>query len=127
MNYICTWLCVDEKGKDSYFPQTGKYSSSIDHQLIYWRCVLVFFITSLRFNKSQRHLLFTNSRQLPLVDGRDVKALLEGMDVEIIHTDFNYRTPPGYYFSFQNQFYEFSILEHIAKYRKNSADTYLIL
>jgi hypothetical protein len=126
MNHICTWLCVDTKEGESYFPQTGKYSSSNEHQEIYWRCILVFFLTSKRFNKEEKHVLFTNTKHVPVVDGRDVNKLLADMDVEIVFTDFNYKTPKGYFFSFQNQFYEFSILEHISKHRNNPADTYLI-
>jgi hypothetical protein len=45
----------------------------------------------------------------------------------VIFTDFKYKTPKGYFGMFQNQFYEFSILEHIAKNNSNSKDNYLIL
>lgn len=127
MNYICTWLCADEKGEESRFPQTGQLSSSQSHQNIYWRCLLLFFITSRRFNKSEKHILFTNVKQLPAVDGRKVSALLEELEVEVVVTDFKYKTPKGYYGSFQNQFYEFSILEHIATRNRNDKDLYLVL
>jgi hypothetical protein len=127
MNYICTWFCADEKGGESLFPQTGRLSSSAGHQNIYWRCILVFFVTSKRFNKKEKHLLFTNVRQLPVVDGRTVSDILDQLDVEVVFTDFKYKTPKGYFAAFQNQFYEFSILEHIATNSKNSKDHYLIL
>lgn len=127
MNYICTWLCADEKGEESRFPQTGKLSSSQGHQDIYWRCLLLFFITSKRFNGSEKHVLFTNVKSLPIVDGRKVSSLLDEMDVDVVFTDFKYKTPKGYYGSFQNQFYEFSILEHIATSGRNDQDLYLVL
>lgn len=127
MNYICSWLCADEKGEESLFPQTGELSSSQSHQNIYWRCLLVFFITSKRFNKKEKHLLFTNVKKLPVVDGRPVLSILEDLEVEVIHTDFKYKTPKGYYRSFQNQFYEFSILEHISGKHNNPNDQFLIL
>lgn len=127
MNYICTWLCADEVGEESLFPQTGKLSSSLSHQNIYWRCVLLFFITSKRFNKNQKHLLFTNVNELPVVDNRKMTSLLKDLNVEIIHTAFYYKTPKGYYGAFQNQFYEFSILGHIAKNNEHSNDLYLLL
>lgn len=127
MNHICTWVCVDSEADHSYFPQTGKLSSAAGHQAIYWRCVLIFFITSIRFNRHQRHVLFTNVKELPVVDGKHVSAILEKLDVEIVHTDFKYKTPRNYYYRFQNQFYEFSILEHIVHHRRNSNDTYLVL
>jgi hypothetical protein len=126
MNYICSWLCADEEGAESLFPQTGKKSSSKEHQDIYWRCLIVFFITSKRFNKSEKHLLFTNVTHLPFVDGRNVRRIFDELEVEIIFTDFKYKTPPGYYGMFQNQFYEFSILEHIATHNHHADDLYLI-
>ncbi|HEU4471730.1 MAG TPA: hypothetical protein VFR58_11635 [Flavisolibacter sp.] len=127
MDHICTWLCADEKGQESLFPQTGKLSSSQSHQDIYWRCILVFFITSRRFNKTQKHVLFTNVKKLPVVDGRKISSLLNELDVEVVFTDFKYRTPKGYYKAFQNQFYEFSILEHISMADPDGSDHYLIL
>lgn len=127
MNYICTWFCADEKGEESLFPQTGKLSSSPSHQNIYWRCILVFFVTSKRFNKTEKHILFTNVKLLPVVDGKDVTEVLNQFDVKIIYTDFKYKTSKNYFESFQNQFYEFSILEHIALNAQNQNDHYLIL
>lgn len=127
MNHICTWLCADEKGEESRFPQTGKLSSSQNHQDIYWRCLILFFITSRRFNKSEKHVLFTNVKRLPVVDGRRMSVVLEALEVEVVFTDFKYKTPKGYYGSFQNQFYEFSILEQIASFNSNDKDLYLVL
>ncbi len=127
MNYICTWLCADKKGEESVFFQTGELSSSQKHQNIYWRCILLFYVTSKRFNKQEKHLLFTNVKQLPVVDGKSVANVLYDLNVEVIHTDFKYKTPGNYFGSFQNQFYEFSILEHIAQNDQNLKDNYLIV
>lgn len=127
MNYICTWLCADEKGEESDFPQSGKKSSSQSHQNIYWRCLVVFYITSTRFNKNVKHLLFTNVRSLPVVDGRNISDILHELKVEIVPVNFKYKTPKGYFKSFQNQFFEFSILEYISKNSHQPNDMYLIL
>lgn len=127
MNFICTWLCADEKGEESLFPQTGQLSSSQTHQNIYWRCLILFFITSKRFNKTEKHILFTNVKRLPVVDGRSVQTVLNELEVEVVVTDFKYKTPKGYYGAFQNQFYEFSILEYIAKNKETPDDLYLIV
>ena len=127
MNYICTWLCADEKGEESIFPQTGQKSSSQSHQNIYWRCLTVFYITSNRFNKEEKHLLFTNVKTLPVVDGRKMSDILSELNVQVIFTDFKYKTPKGYFGMFQNQFYEFSILEYIAGSNNNPDDQYMIL
>lgn len=126
MEYICTWICVDGKGEESIFPQTGQLSSSQKHQNIYWRCLLLFYTTSRRFNKSEKHLLFTNAHNLPWLDGKRVADILFDLDVEIIFTDFKYKTPKGYFDMFQNQFYEFSILEHIVKNYHDPDDVFLI-
>jgi len=127
MNYICTWLCADVKGEESIYPQTGEKSSGQKHQNIYWRCLILFYATSKRFNKTQKHLLFTNVSMLPVVDGKSVKDMLADLDVEVICTDFKYKTPKGYFNLFQNQFYEFSILEYIVKHYKDPEDQFLIL
>ncbi|WP_316809988.1 hypothetical protein [Pedobacter heparinus] len=127
MDHICTWLCADEVGEESIYPQTGEKSSGKKHQQIYWRCVLLFYATSRRFNRSQKHLLFTNVKLLPIVDEISVQVMLKDMNVEVIHTDFKYKTPKGYFNLFQNQFYEFSILEYIIQHNNNQEDQYLIL
>jgi hypothetical protein len=127
MNYICTWFCADEKGEESIFPQTGKKSSSQGHQNIYWKCVLLFYATSRRFNKGEMHVLFTNVKQLPIIEGKSVDAMLEELCVDVVVTNFKYKTPKGYFGMFQNQFYEFSILEYIVGHNKHSDDQYLIL
>ena len=127
MNYICTWFCADEKGEESLFPQTGEKSSGEKHQAIYWRCVLLFYATSRRYNQQEKHVFYTNVKRLPKLDGRDVNDMLKDLNVDIVFTDFKYKTPKGYFGMFQNQFYEFSILEHIAQTGKNPEDQYLIL
>lgn len=127
MNYICSWFCADKKGEESDFPQSGMKSSGAAHQNIYWRCLLVFYMTSIKHNKSEKHVLFTNVDQLPVVDGRNIADLLEDLNVQVVHVDFNYKTPQGYFGSFQNQFFEFSIIEWIARHAEHENDMYLIL
>jgi hypothetical protein len=129
MNHICTWICADKKGEEGVFPQAqlGHKSSSQAHQDIYWRCLTLFFITSRRYNKNEQHLLFTNVKNLPEVDGIKMSEILEELEVDVVHTDFKYKTPKGYFGTFQNQFYEFSILEYITGNNKNPDDQYLIV
>lgn len=127
MNHICTWFCADEKGEESIFPQTGESSSGPKHQHIYWRCIVLFFITSRRFNESEKHVLYTNVRELPVMNGRSVALMLAELEVDVVFTDFKYKTPKGYFEMFQNQFYEFSILEHIVQNNPDPADNYMIV
>lgn len=127
MNHICTWFCADEKGEESLFPQTGENSSGQRHQDIYWRCLILFFATSRRFNVNESHIFFTNVRTLPVIDGKSVDDMLKFFDVKTVFTDFKYKTPKGYFGMFQNQFYEFSILEYIVNTNNNPQDNYLIM
>jgi len=127
MDHICTWICTDAVGEESIYPQTGEKSSGEKHQTIYWRCILLFFATSRRFNRTQKHVLFSNTRNMPVLDGRKVEDSLASLKVEIVFADFNYKTPKGYFNMFQNQFYEFSILEHIVNTNLEQNDFYLIL
>lgn len=127
MNNICTWLCIDEKGEESLFPQTGIKSSSQAHQNIYWRCIVVFFISSKRYHKNEKHILFTNSKSIPIIDGIEISEILKLLEVEIIYIPFTYKPPKNYWKTFQNQFYEFSILDYISNNSLNKSDYYLIL
>ncbi len=127
MNYICTWLCIDAHGEESNYPQTGISSSSQKHQLIYWKCLITFYLTSKRLNKTEKHLLFTNTSQFPIIDKIDTLKLLEQLEVDIILTDFKYKTPTGYHGRWRNQFYEFSIFEYISKNFDQPMDLFLLL
>lgn len=127
MNTICTWFYADEKGEESYFPQSGKISSNKSHQDIYWRCVIVFYTSSTRFNQNTSHAFFTNLQQLPTVDGISIQEVFDQLNVQIHRTAFKYKTPKGYYEAFQNQFFIFSILEYISEQNGNELDQFLVL
>ncbi|MET7030070.1 hypothetical protein [Sediminicola luteus] len=114
MDYISTWFCADKEGEESNYAQTGEKSSSKKHQDIYWRCIVVFFISSKYQNPSKKHLLFTNVNKLPNVDGIDLNVLFQKLEIEIVYAAYKYKTPIGYYGAWRNQFYIFSVLEYIA-------------
>lgn len=88
---------------------------------------MLFFVTSRRFNKNEKHILFTNVKTLPVIGNKAVADVLKDLEVEVLFTDFKYKTPKGYFGMFQNQFYEFSILEYIVEHHTDPADNYLIL
>lgn len=127
MNHICTWFCADAPGEESLFPQTGIKSSDVAHREIYWKCIVVFFIVSKRFNPEEKHVFFTNVDELPVVEGLSITGFFQDLDVEVVNTPFNMRFPKGYYNAFQNQFYLFSIFGDIIARNKNKQDRYLIL
>lgn len=125
-NIISTWIYIEEKLNESNYPQVKGNSSSLSFQEVYWRCVIVFFETSLRFNKDARHILFTNSKVLPVINGFDFKEFLRKNEIEIVTLELSFKTPTGYYQSWRNQFYVFDILNYIVK-EMNEEDKFLLL
>ncbi|KPM30361.1 Hypothetical protein I595_3522 [Croceitalea dokdonensis DOKDO 023] len=114
---IATWVYLDgEEEKSKYPNNTVKAdSASAEFQAVYWRCVVVFFASSLRFHKEQRHLLFTNAKEVPQLPGLDLNAFFKSNGIEVVHVANKYPLPKGYHANFRNQFFEFSIIEHMAK------------
>ena len=47
--------------------------------------------------------------------------------MDVILTDFKYKTPDGYHGRWRNQFYEFSIFEYISKNFNQKSDMFLLL
>jgi hypothetical protein len=111
---ICTWLYADSSQEQEPHYQLRGSSSSARFQAVYWRCVALFFATSVRQNAGARHVLFTNVDSLPVVDGVSIASLLDSLDVEIVRLPLTFRTPPGYYHLWGTQFYVFDILRYLA-------------
>jgi hypothetical protein len=124
--YISTWICIDSLEDATYFPSSKGLSSDLQVQNIYWKCVVAFFVSLQRYINSEKPVLFTNAKKLPEVEGVNIKSLLEKLGVLIIHVEFNYKVPKGYFNSWTNQFFEFSILDHIAA-NFNNDDFFLML
>lgn len=123
---ICTWIYCDSNQEESLYPQVGGNSSSLKFQEIYWKCVVVFFATSIRNNPNQNHILFTNTESKKPMECFDLIGFLAGMGVAIIHLPLTYRTPDGYYGSWKNQFYIFDILKYIMPLTEEG-EQYIIL
>lgn len=128
MDYICTWIYLDSPDESSEYPQVGKGSHLPDFQKVYWKCVAVFFATSIRFNPERNHVLFSNKKwdELPVVDGFDMSVFLREQGVTLETIPLSWQTPPGYFGKWRNQFYIFDILKSIeAKYSDD--DRFVIL
>lgn len=110
---IATWFVADQPGQETRFPQMGQLSSTAPFQRVYWRCIAVFFATSVRVNPGRRHVLFT-SAAVP----DDIASLLGRLGVETVALPFRRRPPRGYHDSFGNQFYIFDILDHAARWKE---------
>jgi len=56
--YIATWVYLDAPEEKSKYPNTGGDSTTTEFQEVYWRCVALFYETSLRFHKDINHIFF---------------------------------------------------------------------
>src|SRR5689334_183563 len=104
---IATWICVDTEANGTHFPSAGGNSADSKVQDIYWRCICCFYTMAKLSNPTARLVLFSNSTTLPVVEGTDIRLLLQKLNVEFYTTSFEYVTPEGYYKQWRNQFYEF--------------------
>lgn len=111
---ISTWIYLDSPEERSEYPQVGQQSHLFEFQKTYWKCIAVFYACSVHFNPGKRHILFTNKpeSELPVVDGLDLRAMLEGLNVEVVTFPMTWQTPPGYYPKWRNQFFVFDIFRY---------------
>src|SRR3954451_3594018 len=116
-NIIATWICVDTQVNGTHFPSAGGNSSDTKVQNIYWRCICCFYTMARLNNPNARLVFFSNSSSLPIVEGTNVRELLQKLNVAFYTTPFEYVTPVGYYNQWRNQFYEFSILNFISDHK----------
>jgi len=111
---IVTSLCIDlNKNDESVYLQLS-YRNSQQRRIAYWKCVTVFFCSSLRCNPSVSHTLYTNDEQPLEIDGIDPKAFLQKMGVSIVYLPFQHFVPPqGYSEKYRNAFYKFDVIKHL--------------
>jgi hypothetical protein len=110
---IGTWLHAEPKGTESRYPQVGGASSSSAFQDIYWRCVALFFASSVRHNPEASHKLFTTVSSVPDIGDFSTSQFLKSLNVEVIQVPFTYLPPPGYYGAWRNQFYILDIIKYL--------------
>ena len=110
---IGTWLHAETKGMESLYPQVGGASSTPAFQDIYWRCVMLFFASSVRHNPQAAHRLWTTVAQVPDVGEFSTSGFLKRLGVEVVQVPFTYLPPPGYYGAWRNQFYILDIIRHL--------------
>ena len=111
---ISTWIVLDAPEEETEFPSAGTHSSSKAFQWIYWRCIVVFFATSIKQNPGAHHVLFCN-RSFETIPEQETLRLLREWDVELVHFPLTYRLPKGAVSKFGNVFYELDILKYAAK------------
>lgn len=120
---ISTWFVADGKADESVFPQVnGLRSSTPEFRAVYWHCILCFFASSRRFNRSERHIFLTNT-DLPEIECVRVAEWLRMLDVEIVRLPITYRIPAAR--TFGNQFYILDIIKHASE--TGSRENFLVL
>ena len=124
--YIATWIYLDTPEEKSKYPNNKGDSTSPEFQAVYWRCVVLFYETSLRFHKDCKHLLFTNTKDIPIVDRLDLNTYFKENAIEVIPLKNKYPLPNNYFGLFRNQFFEFTIIDYLAT-RMNDEDGLLLL
>lgn len=116
LNYICTWVYVEDKDEQGIYPQLGMAPNKKAAHDVYWRCMVVFFETARRSMADLKHtrlLLFTNAQAIPTVDGIDIAAYLARLDVQIVVAPYTWK-PTGQRRLWFNQYYLFDILSYLS-------------
>ncbi|MEO7247732.1 MAG: hypothetical protein ABIW31_04705 [Novosphingobium sp.] len=110
---ICTWFVADDASNATYSPQLGKNSDAPEVQQAYWRCIAVFYASSIAVNPAARPIFFSNVRP-PTVSGIDLAALFARWGVEVVALPITWRLSSEAVSAWANQFYIFEILQHLA-------------
>lgn len=113
-NHIATWIYLESAAEKSKYPNNKGDASSKKFQEVYWKCVVLFYETSIRYNKDAKHILFTNTKELPTLDDFKVVDFLEENAIQLVCLENKYPLPTDYFDRFRNQFFEFSIIDYMA-------------
>jgi hypothetical protein len=125
---ICTWICVDTEGEESDYLQMRSIGKSTSSKFvgIYLKNCIVFFITARKFNPTANLLLFTNTDLPEKLAGLDFRQMIDQLGVIVVRVNFDFKTPPGYYGAWRNQFFEFSIFQKMPALSKSEDDLFLL-
>lgn len=120
---IVTSICVDEdedeNDNDVLYPATLGASGN-QRKVIYWKCVAVFFATSVRCNPVAKHILYTNDKHPVIFKDLDLKQFLAGLGVDIRIVSFKHFKPPaGYSKVFKNAFYKLDVMRQLGMGEEN--------
>lgn len=125
-SYVCTGFHCDSKEEANRYPQVGSDSSDAEFQLVYWRCVVTFFATSIRNNANSRHIFFTNKREIPDIGGFETARFFEENEIEVVTLPYTCKIPRNNYNCWGGTFFLFDMLKHISENAVED-DIYIIL
>lgn len=98
-----------------HYPQLA-YVKPQERRLVFWKCALVFFCSSIQVNPRLSHYLYTNDESPPKIDGVDCADFLQRRGVEVIFSRFD-RFMPSKSFGtiFHNNFYKLHVLYEMSR------------
>ncbi|WP_149535801.1 hypothetical protein [Siccirubricoccus phaeus] len=111
---IATWIVLDSPDEASEYPSVGADSSKPEFQLVYWRCIALFFLSARIHNPEHALLLYCNRRVAEVAPPR-IAALLAELGVAEVTLPLTHRLPPEAAARWGNVFYEIDILRHYAE------------
>lgn len=117
---VATWLVIDTEVDATSFPSVGTNSASLSFQETYWRCIVVFFLTSRIHNPDRNHILFSNV----LIEENappHILSILRGLRVDFKCIDISYRLPAGSVERWGNQFYVLDVIKYFASHGEDDA------
>jgi hypothetical protein len=109
-------ICVDEDKHDNNI----QYLSIPDQngnqrRIIYWRCAVVSFATSIRCNPQVRHILYTNDPHPVLINDVDAKEKLQELGVQVKVIPFEaFKPPMGFSQNFKNAFFKLDVIKQLS-------------
>ena len=111
---ISTWIVIDEDRWATEFPSVGANSASPALQLVYWRCIILYFLTARIHNQNARLVLYSNV-SVATVAPSAISRRLGELDVKTVHLPISFRLPQGSVSRWGNQFYVLDVIRHFAE------------
>jgi hypothetical protein len=111
---IVSYLSVNHN-RETLIPALSSFSKDNKTKL-YWKCVVVFYSTSIRCNPKIRHLFYTDTTYPVIIDGINIIDFITNLGVEIHLLKFEKFVPPDNCSRiFQSAFYKFDVFKALEK------------
>lgn len=126
MNYIVSWFYSEIDEIKSNYSQVNADSTSDKFQEVYWKCIVSFYNSSLKYNNDKKHIFYTNLKELPPMKNIDLKNFFLSNNIEVREIQLTNKTPEDWFTAWRNQFYVFDILKDLQELLSDE-DNLLIL
>ena len=124
---ICTWI-YEEEAADSRYAAPDRSSSGLAETETAWKCAVVFFATSRKFNPEARHVLFTNAKRIPAPGGFNLERYLtEKLKVVIERLPAFSSAPYGYDGMRKKPMYLFDVIRRLSRMEEEDRALYAVM